>query len=227
MKIPTKSQSATYGNSITIEATVDSSPEALDIKWKKKNYTIKSDGRKFIIDESNKAKPTLTILCLDFDDSGNYTISVTNALGSTEENFCINVKGILKNIKCTSSLQWTHLRKNYSKSFGSNFIVWIIGDNIIFISGPVVVLPAGKILFRAVKPPNIKITREEWYNTNNNITRKIKSEEGIFLKPDVSTLEIDNATTENSGTYQLSVESSIGTLKSNTITVFVDGNFFT
>lgn len=175
MKIPTKSQSGTYGNSITIEATVDSSPEALDIKWKKKNYTIKPDGRKFIIDESNKAKPTLTILCLDFDDSGNYTISATNALGSTEENFCINVKG----------------------------------DNIIFISGPVVVLPAGKILFRAVKPPNIKITREEWYNTNNNITRKIKSEEGIFLKLDVSTLEIDNATTENSGTYQLSVESSI------------------
>lgn len=88
-----------------------------------------------------------------------------------------------------------------------------------------VVLPGGKILFRAVKPPNIKITREEWYNTNNNITRKIKSEEGISLKPDVSTLEIDNATTENSGTYQLSVECSLGTLKSNTITVFVDGNF--
>lgn len=79
-------------------------------------------------------------------------------------------------------------------------------------------------MFRAVKPPNIKVTKEEWYNTKNNITRKIKSEEGISLKPDVSTLEIDNATAENSGTYQLSVESSIGTLKSNTITVFVEGN---
>lgn len=78
-------------------------------------------------------------------------------------------------------------------------------------------------MFRAVKPPNIKVTKEEWYNTKNNITRKIKSEEGISLKPDVSTLEIDNATAENSGTYQLSVESSIGTLKSNTITVFVEG----
>lgn len=86
------------------------------------------------------------------------------------------------------------------------------------------VSPLGKIMFRAVKPPNIKVTKEEWYNTKNNITRKIKSEEGISLKPDVSTLEIDNATAENSGTYQLSVESSIGTLKSNTITVFVEGN---
>lgn len=83
-----------YGNTVTIEAIVDSSPKALNIKWKKNDNTIHSDGKKIIIDESNKAKPTLTILCLDFDDSGNYSISVTNALGSTEEEICINVKGI-------------------------------------------------------------------------------------------------------------------------------------
>lgn len=95
----------TYGNTITIEATVDSSPKALNIEWKKNDNTIQSDGRKFIIDESKKAKPRLIIICLDFDDSGNYAISVTNALGSTEKEICINVKGILKNISCTLSLQ--------------------------------------------------------------------------------------------------------------------------
>lgn len=76
----------------------------MDIKWKKKNYIIKLDGRKFIIDELNKVKLMLIILCLDFDDSGNYIIFVMNVLGLIEENFCINVKGILKNIICILSL---------------------------------------------------------------------------------------------------------------------------
>lgn len=105
LKITTQSQPVTYGNTITLDATVDSSPEALNIEWKKNDDTIQSDGRKFIIDKSNKAKPTLTILCLDFDDSGNYAISVTNALGSTEEKISFNVKGISRNITCILSLQ--------------------------------------------------------------------------------------------------------------------------
>lgn len=104
LKIPTQSQSVTYGNTIILEATVDSSPEALNIEWKKNDDTIKSDGRKFIINKSNKAKPTLTIMCLDFDDSGDYAISMTNALGSTNAKICLNVKGISRNITYTSSL---------------------------------------------------------------------------------------------------------------------------
>lgn len=84
----------TYGHTITIEATVSSIPKASCIEWKKNDTTIQSDGRKLIIDKSNEGQPTLTILCLDFDDSGNYAISVTNALGSTEKEICIKVKGI-------------------------------------------------------------------------------------------------------------------------------------
>lgn len=87
------------------------------------------------------------------------------------------------------------------KLFGFNFIVWFIGDNIIFIFGLVVVLLVGKILFWVVKFLNIKIIREEWYNINNNIIRKIKLEEGIFFKFDVFILEIDNVMMENSGIY--------------------------
>lgn len=64
-----------------------------------------------------------------------------------------------------------------------------------------VVLLVGKILFWVVKFLNIKIIREEWYNINNNIIRKIKLEEGIFFKFDVFILEIDNVMMENSGIY--------------------------
>lgn len=85
--------------------------------------------------------------------------------------------------------------------FVFNCIVWFIGDRIIFIFGLVVVLLIGKILFWVVKFLNIKIIREEWYNINNNIIRKIKLEEGILFKFDVFILEIDNVILENSGIY--------------------------
>lgn len=113
LNIPSQSQSVTYGHTITLDATVISIPKASCIEWKKNANTIQSDGRKFIIDKSNESQPTLTILRLDFDDSGNYAIFVTNALGSTEKEICIKVKGILKIM--TSSLQSIHFQTFWSK----------------------------------------------------------------------------------------------------------------
>lgn len=70
--------------------------KVLCIEWKKNVNIIQLDGRKFIIDKLNESQLILIILCLDFDDSGNYVIFVINVLGLIEKEICIKVKGILK-----------------------------------------------------------------------------------------------------------------------------------
>lgn len=91
------SQTQSYGNTISLEATITSHPLPTNIHWEKDEKEICSDGRKFVIDNSVKESPKLTIRCLDFEDGGKYTIIVTNALGSTEKDIVINVRGIYAN----------------------------------------------------------------------------------------------------------------------------------
>lgn len=87
-----------YGNIIILEVIVDLSLEVLNIEWKKNDDIIKLDGRKFIINKLNKVKLILIIMCLDFDDSGDYVIFVINVLGFINVKICLNVKGIFRNI---------------------------------------------------------------------------------------------------------------------------------
>lgn len=86
-------QSVTYGNTINLEATITSIPAPLCIQWKKCGTIIHSDGNKYIMQNSNGRNAKLSIRCLDFDDSGEYTISVANALGAGEYDIKIDVKG--------------------------------------------------------------------------------------------------------------------------------------
>lgn len=86
----------TYGNTITLEATITSHPLPTQISWEKDKKTIYSDGRKFVFDSSiGDGTQRLTIRCLDFEDNGKYSIIVTNELGATETDINVNVAGII------------------------------------------------------------------------------------------------------------------------------------
>lgn len=102
----------------------------------------------------------------------------------------------------------------------------ITATNIIFISGPVVVLPYAKIQFQTVYPPSTKSAKGEWLITKNNVSDKLQfGAPGYCIKtsgsqPTIQIIEITNPV-ENGSAFQLSVE----TTKSNIINIFVDGIF--
>lgn len=101
----------TYGNTITLEATITSNPLPTHISWEKDKKKIYPDGRKFVFDSSiEDGTQRLIISCLDFDDSGKYTIIVTNELGTTETDIRVNVAGIVaiyqKNMKDECTLRF-------------------------------------------------------------------------------------------------------------------------
>lgn len=86
----------TYGNTITLKATITSHPLPTYISWEKDKKKISSDGRKFVFDSSiDVGTQRLTIRCLDFDDSGKYNIIVTNELGTTKKDISVEVAGIV------------------------------------------------------------------------------------------------------------------------------------
>lgn len=94
-----------------------------------------------------------------------------------------------------------------------------------------VISPSDVICFRTIFPSNVQIADCKWFITKNDITSRIHStDKGVSLKtsqsqPISQTLEIQPAL-DHGGAFHLSVETSIGTLKSNIINVFVDGKPF-
>lgn len=94
----------------------------------------------------------------------------------------------------------------------------------IFITGPVVVLPSGKIQFQTIYPPDINSRDGKWFRTKNNDACELQfGAEGYAIntsssQPKIQTIEIKSAK-ENEGAYQLSVNH----MKSNIINVFVNG----
>lgn len=93
--ISKQSQSVTYGNTINLEATIVSLPAPVSIQWGKDGDPIQSDSIKFATDRLDDGTNRLSIRYLEFNDSGKYSVLVTNALGSTYKEIDIVVKGIL------------------------------------------------------------------------------------------------------------------------------------
>lgn len=93
----------------------------------------------------------------------------------------------------------------------------------IFITGPVVVLPSGKIQFQTIYPPDINSTDGKWFRTkSNNVSELQFGAEGYAIntlssQPKIQTIEI--IAKENEDAYQLSVNH----MKSNEIKVLVNG----
>lgn len=154
----------------------------------KDNDVIKADGKKYFLDIADKYNPKLSIICLEFADSGKYSIFVENALGTTQDQIDINVKA----------------------------------TTMIFITGPVVVLPSGKIQFQTIYPPDINSTHGKWFRTKSNNVSKLQfGAKGYAIntsssQPKIQTIEI--IAKENEGAYQLSVNH----MKSNIIKVLVN-----
>lgn len=102
----------------------------------------------------------------------------------------------------------------------------ITATNIIFISGPVVVLPYAEIQFQTIYPPSTKSAKGEWLITKNNVSDILQFKDPGYCietsktQPTTQTIKIKNPV-ENGSAFQLSVE----TTKSNIINVFVDGIF--
>lgn len=94
----------------------------------------------------------------------------------------------------------------------------------IFIAGPVVMMPSTKIKFLTIYPKTFNCTIGEWCVTRDNVTTKLDFKaSGYSIKtfstqPITQKIKIECAA-GNGGAYQLFV----GTSKSNTINVFVDG----
>lgn len=93
VKLSKQSQLVTYGNTITLFATITARPAPSLIEWRKDNNIINVNDGKFVIDNSDHLNPQLSIRCLDFDDNGVYTVIVHNAFGSTKDEMEIAVKG--------------------------------------------------------------------------------------------------------------------------------------
>lgn len=85
LEISIQSQPLIYGNTIILEADIDSCPTYETIQWQKNNCILESDGIKFVKDHSNKQNPKLSIHNADFDDSGTYFIIATNVLGTADD----------------------------------------------------------------------------------------------------------------------------------------------
>lgn len=81
-----------FGNKIVLKANIVSLPLPSGIHWRKNKEQIAVDGIKFSEDLSEEHMVKLVISDLDFEDSGTYSILVTNAIGTDDDQTQILVK---------------------------------------------------------------------------------------------------------------------------------------
>lgn len=94
----------------------------------------------------------------------------------------------------------------------------------IFISGPVVVLPSETITFH-VFLPNEHFSNMKWWKMKDQSKREVETGSGKYSvkkqEDNIYRFEIVNAEKEDGAAYQCTVDN----MKSNTINVYVDGKY--
>lgn len=93
VNISKETQSTSYGDTITLNAKITSRPQPSLVQWMKDNQIINADGRKYVIENTNGCSSKLSICCLNFEDSGKYSVFVNNAIGLAKDVIDIKVKG--------------------------------------------------------------------------------------------------------------------------------------
>lgn len=95
-------ESVMYGSSITLQAEVEPFLDSSTVTWtryKKGNKERITHSSKFFIDNSDTRYPKLLIDNLDFNDNGQYVVTVTNARGTGSADIEIKIGGKL--LTCT------------------------------------------------------------------------------------------------------------------------------
>lgn len=95
-------ESVMYGNSITLQAEVEPFLDSSTVTWtryKKGNKERITHSGKFFIDNLDTRYPKLLIDDLDFNDNGQYVVTVTNARGTGSADIEIKIGGKL--LTCT------------------------------------------------------------------------------------------------------------------------------
>lgn len=91
-----QSKKVPYGTTFTLRADVKSYP-APKIRWTREKdgciEDINQKDGKFVVNNSNKNSPNLTITNFDFNDNGNYSITVSNEIDSVSDSVQLNVEG--------------------------------------------------------------------------------------------------------------------------------------
>lgn len=102
--------------------------------------------------------------------------------------------------------------------------VLFVEDQIIFISGPVVVLPSETITFHALLP-NQNFSNMKWWKIKDQSKREVETGSGKYSLinegNNIYRFEIVNAEKEDCAAYQCIADN----MKSNTIYVHVDGKY--
>lgn len=91
-----------YGNAITLQAEVKPFLDSSTVTWtsyKKGNREQITHSGKFFINNSDTRYPKLLIDNLDFNDNGQYVVTVTNAFGTGSADIEIKIGGKL--LTCT------------------------------------------------------------------------------------------------------------------------------
>lgn len=105
--------SVKYGEDVTLTATIESPATVTNIKWQKVSLGSASELDinldKYTQTDSGSGTVTLMIKNVDFTDSGNYRVQVSNAAGTTKTSnqVSLNVKGKWNNsLKNESFIQF-------------------------------------------------------------------------------------------------------------------------
>lgn len=93
-----QSNIVSYGQSITLQADITSCLAPSNIQWtrsrdKNEKKEIKEKSGKFVIDNLETSCSKLTIEKFDFSDNGNYSITVSNSVGTVSKDLQLKVEG--------------------------------------------------------------------------------------------------------------------------------------
>lgn len=102
LSIIEQAESVMYGSSITLQAEVEPFLDSSTVTWtryKKGNKERITHSGKFFIDNSDTRYPKLLIDNLDFNDNGQYVVTVTNARSTGSADIEIKIGGKL--LSCT------------------------------------------------------------------------------------------------------------------------------
>lgn len=96
IKTSKRLQLVPHGNAITLNAEVQFISMPV-IRWTRikdgNTEEIEKSSEKFVLDNSIKSCPTLTIKNFDFRDNGNYSITATNGEDTVSDTIELKVKG--------------------------------------------------------------------------------------------------------------------------------------